>query len=271
MLMVVNWGIEAVKWKFSVATIYPVSFLQAFKAVFSGVSFSVTMPNRVGEYAGRMMYLPEGKRLKTISVTLIGSISQLLITLIIGVIGFIVIKDELLQAGLLSNIWYHFILFSIIAAMLVLIPFYFGITAVGKWIKRWMKNNRFLYLFESLETFNVQHLLILLLLSFLRYIVFFSQYFLLFSLFDVYVGAQVVWVVISVVFLTMAVIPSIALVELGLKGEISLQLMGLFTANSLGIILTSVTIWFINLIVPALIGSILILSIKVFKRKNEII
>src|SRR5215213_400782 len=49
-LMVVNWGIEAKKWQYSVASIYPLPFGQAFKAVLSGVSFSVTMPNRIGEY-----------------------------------------------------------------------------------------------------------------------------------------------------------------------------------------------------------------------------
>jgi len=58
LLIAVNWGLEAWKWMISVRTFYPVKFLQAFKAVLSGVSFSVTMPNRVGEYLGRIVYLP---------------------------------------------------------------------------------------------------------------------------------------------------------------------------------------------------------------------
>ncbi len=68
-------------------------------------------------------------------------------------------------------------------------------------------------------------------------------------------------------FLALAVIPSITLVELGVRGEISLQLIGIFAANNLGILLTSISIWFMNLIMPALAGSVLMLSIKVFKRK----
>jgi hypothetical protein len=48
-LIVVNWGIEALKWKLLVSTVRPVSFLSAYKAVLSGVSFSVALPNRVGE------------------------------------------------------------------------------------------------------------------------------------------------------------------------------------------------------------------------------
>ncbi len=75
----------------------------------------------------------------------------------------------------------------------------------------------------------------------------------------------------SLVFLTLAIIPTIAVVvEFGIRGEVCLQLVGLFTANSLGIVLTSATIWFINLIIPALAGSLLILSIKIFKRREEL-
>jgi hypothetical protein len=72
----------------------------------------------------------------------------------------------------------------------------------------------------------------------------------------------------SLVFLALAVIPSITLVELGIRGEISLHLIGIFAGNNLGILLTSVSVWFINLIMPALAGSLLILSIKIFKQKK---
>ena len=109
----------------------------------------------------------------------------------------------------------------------------------------------------------------LLLLSFLRYLVFIVQYYLLFVLFGVDASPGTVWSVISLMFLVMAVIPTIALVEVGLRGSISLQLMGLFTENSLGVVLASVSIWLINLVLPALAGSILIFGLKVFKRKHE--
>jgi hypothetical protein len=73
----------------------------------------------------------------------------------------------------------------------------------------------------------------------------------------------------SVVFLALAVIPSIALMEVGLRGEVSLRLVGLFSANSLGIGLTSVTIWFMNLILPALIGTLLLLNINLLSKNEE--
>lgn len=270
-LMGVNWGLEARKWQLSVLSIHRISFFKAFKAVLSGVSFSVTTPNRVGEYFGRMLYMPEGSRLKSISVTLVSSLSQLLVTFLSGTIGVIVLKDVLIRAGLVSEIGYRLILSGLGLMILVLLLFYLKVVVVERLVEKWMKNSAYLYLIQSLQTFNVQLLRQLLLLSFLRYLVFIVQYYLLFTLFNVELSVLTVWATVSVLFLAMAIIPTIALIEVGLRGEISLRLMGMFTFNSLGVGLTAITIWLINLVLPAIVGSILFLSIKVFKRKNEIV
>ncbi len=59
----------------------------------------------------------------------------------------------------------------------------------------------------------------------------------LFSLFDIDLSFIVVGSVVSTLFLILAVIPSIGMVEVGLREEISLQLMGMFTANALALVL----------------------------------
>ncbi|MEI6948001.1 lysylphosphatidylglycerol synthase domain-containing protein [Paraflavisolibacter sp. H34] len=268
-LMFVNWSLEAWKWKLSVATIYPISLARAVKAVLSGVSFSVTTPNRVGEYLGRMLYLPEGSRLKSISVTLVGSLSQLLVTFICGLAGFIFLRNELIAHGFFSPLAFRFAFWGLVAVIALLAMVYFQVAFLEQLLEKWVPRSKYLYLVQSLGAFDHPLLWRLLLLSFVRYTVFIVQYFLLFSLFQVAVPPGVVWCVVSVLFLAMAVIPSVALVEVGLRGEVSLQLMGIFSDNSLGVGLTSVTIWLINLILPAILGSILFLGLKVFKRKNE--
>ena len=76
------------------------------------------------------------------------------------------------------------------------------------------------------------------------------------------------WVV-SVSFLVMAVIPSVALIELAQRGKIITTVAGLFSANILGVGLATACIWFINLIVPAVAGSILIVGMKkIFRNKK---
>ena len=77
---------------------------------------------------------------------------------------------------------------------------------------------------------------------------------------------QAFWLV-TVMFLILAVVPTIALAEVGLRGQVSLELFGLFSSNKIAIIAAAAGIWFINLIMPALMGSLLMLSIKIFKNK----
>jgi len=265
--MVLNWGLEALKWQLSVATIHRLSFLKSFKAVLSGVAFAVTTPNRIGEYVGRMMYMPEGKRLKVIAVTIIGSLSQILVTLWLGVAGVIWFGKELISKWPYMEPWFWWIIAALIFVAGILTLFYFNVAAIERSIERRIKRASWLYLIEAIQDFGMQRLGVLLLLSLARYLVFAIQYVLLFRLFEVHVPVADLFWIISVVFLILAIIPSIALAELGVRGEVSLQIVGLLTTNSLGIILTSVAVWFINLVVPALAGSILILGVRLFKRR----
>ena len=270
-LMPLNWGIEAFKWKLSVQKIQQISFFTSFKAILSGTSFSVTTPNRVGEYIGRVLYMSEGNRLKAISLTIAGSMSQLIITLFMGCLGFIVLRKQIENAHLLTGGWLQIMIYGVFVTLLILTLFYFRLSWIIRWAERLPGIRKYAWLVKELEAFNATLLLQLLSLSALRFLIFIVQYYLLFRLF----GVDVTWLqglwAVSVSFLVMAVIPTIALfTDLGLRGEVSLKLLGLFSGNHLGISLASVSIWFINLIIPALTGSLLILSIKkIFKNNND--
>ncbi len=271
LLMFCNWGIEALKWQVAVRRVQEVGFMTAFKAVLSGVSFSVTTPNRVGEYLGRVLYMEEGNRLRAISLTITGSLTQLLITLLMGALGIVFLRANLATGNVLSIFWLDVILYGTLGALVLLTLFYFRLSWLVRHINRVGILRKFAWLVEALGAFNATLLVQLLSLSALRFAVFIVQYYLLFLIFDVSLSWWQCWWAVSLSFLVMAVIPTIALfTDLGLRGTVSLKLIGLFSGNALGIGLTSVSIWFINLIVPALAGSLLILGIrKVFRDKNE--
>jgi len=270
LLMLVNWSIETVKWKLAVQRIQRVDFITALKAVLSGVSFSVMTPNRVGEYLGRVLYMEEGKRLKAISLTIAGSISQLIVTLAMGFVALLILQKPILDNGMITAFWMKMMIYGVLVVVAILTLFYFRLAWLVRWVDRLPGSRRYAWLLESLEHFNATLLLQLLSLSTLRFIVFIIQYYLLFRLFDVDVSWWQGWWAVSLSFLVMAVIPTIALItDLGLRGKVSLQLLGMFSSNQLGISLTAVSIWFINLIIPAIAGSLLILSIrKIFKNKS---
>jgi len=270
LLMIVNWGIEAYKWMLCVQKIQRVKYITAFKAILSGTSFSVSTPNRVGEYLGRVLYMNEGNRLKAVSLTIAGSMSQLLVTLYMGTIGFFIVRKPIEKAALIPVGGLQAMIVGVLLALLVLTVFYFRLSWIIRWVDRLPRIKKYAWLLKGLEDFNATLLMKILSLSLLRFLVFLIQYFLLFRLFNVNVSWwEGLWAV-SVSFLVMAIIPTIALfTDLGLKGKVNLELIGLFSRNDLGIWWTSVSIWFINLIIPALAGSLLILSIKrIFKNNN---
>ena len=269
LLMIINWAIESLKWKLAISKIQKVSFAKAFMAVLSGVSFSVSTPNRMGEYLGRVLYMEEGNRLRTISLSIICSMSQLIVTLFMGVIGLIILMPRMNTSEFGSGLWVKVLLYGVIAVLVVLTVFYFRLSWLIKWIDRIPAMARYTYLVNAIESAHATMLLRLLSLSVIRFLVFGIQYYLLFRLFGVEPGWWQGFWATSVMFLVLAIIPTIALLEVVQRSTVALKIFGLLTTNELGIGLTSVSIWFINLIIPALIGSLLILGIKIFRNRNE--
>lgn len=271
LLMLVNWGLEAVKWRISVKPVQHVSVQTAFKAILSGVSVSISTPYRVGEYLGRILYMNEGNKLKAVSLTVVGSISQIMVTMAMGLLGLLFMADELAAQHILSPLWIKMIASGVCMVLVILTLFYFKLSWLVKRIDQIPAIKKFTWLINALENFNATILFRLLSLSVIRFLVFILQYYLLFQFFGVSVSFGQALVSISLMFLVMAVVPTIALfTDLGLKGEISLKLIGIFSTNGLGITLTTISIWLINLVIPALAGSLLILSVKkVFNNRNE--
>ena len=84
-------------------------------------------------------------------------------------------------------------------------------------------------------------------------------------------NVEIYWIdafwVISILFLVLAIVPSFAIADLGIRGKFSTELLSIYSVNTVGILGTTFGIWFINLFIPALAGSVFILGIKIFKNK----
>ena len=267
-LMFVNWSLEALKWKISVQSVQPISFFRSLKAIFSGVSFSVTTPNRTGEYLGRVLYMDDGNRLKVISLTILGSISQLIVTILFGLLGLLILQFDIDKLNLPG--WLQWIKNIGVAGgvfgLIFLTVFYFRIGWLVKWIDKIPAIKKYIWLINELEKADTTLLLRLLSISLLRYLVFATQYFLLFRFFGIDVNWWQGFWGISIVFFIMAIIPSIELFEVVGKVFVTQEIFAIFTANTLAIGFVPTTIWFINLVIPAAIGSLLIIGIKFFKK-----
>ncbi|HET9057705.1 MAG TPA: lysylphosphatidylglycerol synthase domain-containing protein [Chitinophagaceae bacterium] len=272
LLMFLNWGIEARKWQLLVRPLQPISFLRAFYSVLSGVSFAINTPNRIGEYGGRVLYMKEGNRAKAISLAILGSASQLIITLVLGIGGLLYLKNlnifsTTTSGNTLSILWFSILLYGALLATIVTLIFYFRLSGIVKWMEGISGMAKWVSYIRALNKFDTSYLLHILFLSFVRYLVFANQYLLLMDVF----GVEIYWWqgfwVISVLFLILSVVPTFALSELGIRGKVFIFLLDSFSKNYVGIISCTVGIWILNLVIPALIGSLLILGIKMFSRR----
>ena len=269
--MLVNWGIEARKWQLAIRTIQVISFRKAFKAIFTGTTLAFFTPNRMGEYMGRILYIDDGKRIKAISLTIVCSMAQLLVTLVAGITGLLFLRNHLVSRSASDSIgpWIDFSVVFIAVVVLVLAILYFRLGWITKLVSRTPRINKYVAYVNVLDNFNATVLLRILSLCLFRYTVFVLQYFLFFQLFKVEINWWQTFWSISVVFLILAIVPSIALLtELGIRWKASIDLVALFSSNVTGILATSLAIWLINLVIPALIGSLLILGIKFFKKQE---
>ena len=270
LLMFLNWGIEAKKWQLALSKSGKISFITSVKAIFSGTTMAFFTPNRIGEYMGRMLHLQKKNRLPSIALTVVCSISQLLVTFIAGTIGLFILKEKIAGQYNYPNVifWINLLLYVVAAASIVLTLFYFRLAWMVKWIDRMPKISRWLRHIRPVEDFNATILMRLLSLSVARYFVFIAQYFLLFNVFGVELGWwQSVWSG-SVVFRVIAIVPSVAaLTELGVRWTTSIEVLHLFSLNTAGILAVSLAAWIINLVIPALIGSLLIFGLKFFNNR----
>jgi hypothetical protein len=273
-LMPVNWGIEAFKWKLALRPAGGIRFADAFRAIFAGTTLASFTPNRMGEYLGRILFVKEGKRLESISLTIVGSMAQVLITLLVGMAGLLYIRPYLHDLhdqggnGLRWELWLNVLLGLVFLAWVSLTIIYFRLSLVLGILRKIPGLGKYIGYIKILENFDATILLWILFLSFGRYLVFIVQYGLVFPVFGVFLGIGQLWGGVSVVFLVMAVVPTFTfLTELGLRWEAGIQILQLFSINTVGIFAASFAIWLINLIIPALIGSLLILRIKFFKSK----
>lgn len=271
LLMFLASVVEARKWQLLVKDIQRVSLGRAVRAVFAGQAVGFNTVNRVGESAGRVIFLGEGNRLRGILLSVVGSMSQIIVTFVFGIFGLLYLRYQVLDNSHhlegLSLVWLDALTYTISIGILLGILLYFRLSSLIQLLEKipFIAKHRFFV--QKLENLHWRELTGILFLSASRYVIFLVQYALLLQVFEVEMHWFDAAAMVSVMLLVLAIVPTIALAELGFRGKISLLLFGLFSTNMLGIIATVAGIWIINLIMPAVIGSLFILGIRLFRNK----
>lgn len=264
LLMPLNVMLEGGKWKMLAGSAQRLSYADAVKSVLGGIALSLITPNRIGEYPGRIVYLKRQNTVRLISVSFLGAFAQFITLFLAGLAGLIWYNISY------PGMWQAIILSGTLTATIIIIFLYLKFESWSPYIERlkWLK--RFGAYSQLLQRFTVTEELTVLLFSMCRFAVYTAQYLALMR----WMNISLPWLdgamLASLFFWAMAIIPSIALAELGVRGSVSLFLFGHVTSNSAGVLSATIMLWCINLIVPATLGCLLLLKLRLVKTNEPL-
>ena len=263
LLMLANWGLEAIKWRLIIATAERISVPRAFMATLAGASVSLVTPNRTGEFVGRVMFLRPETRIGASALTLLGNISQVLVTLVVGCVGLAGMQWTALPLPVpagwgTSAIVFLSVLLSIAGATLFLHP---GLLRQVLDLVPLLR--RFDHHFGALSEQRSSTLVLVLFLSLLRYAVFVLQFLLLLGLFGTAPSMADGLLAIPVIFLLTTITPTIMLTELGVRAGVAVALLVPLGAAAEDATWATTLLWSINVLLPAVIGSVILLLARI--------
>ncbi len=244
---VINWFFEVFKWKTLVSSVQNISFFQAFKQSTSSLTASLLTPNRIGEYGAKAIYYAAYQRKRVMFLNLIGNLSQMLITVAFGLIGFIILYDQFTFAidFQIKTIYLFVILFILIAL-----------------IFNQFKKNIIPNIIIYFKQIPISDLIKSIQFSLFRYLIFSHQFYFLLLVFGVKIDYFTAIGAICSMYFIASVIPSFVVFDFIVKGSIAISVFGLFDVPEIIILSITTLMWLLNFALPAIIGSYFVFTFE---------
>ena len=266
LLLPLNWGLEARKWQLLAAPIERLSYGKAFKAVVVGVTLGVITPNRLGDYAARMLLLKDRHRLKGIGGVLLGRLCQMHSTVLFGCAGLLYFMGAFYASG------YPFIVVGAVVTLVLAgaayTLFLYHTRLLLPLLEGYRPLRLLLPMVVVLQQYRPPVISHLLVLSALRYCVFTAQFVLLLRAAGAELPLPQYFAGVTATFLVKSLLPSFSLLsDLGVREISAMHFFGLLKQPEAMVLSASVFLWLINIAVPAVAGLLFLFQLKLFKAR----
>ena len=240
---VANRYLEILKWQNLASFIHPISVGEASKQVLGALTAGIFTPNGLGEYAGKALFFKKEQTKQVIFLNLICNGIQMILTIVFGIIGLLLIGYWKWSLGIIA-----------IAIVLIFTSFLSkNITIKGYSIQKlFHKINE---IPKKIHRKNIA-------LGILRYIVFSHQYYVLFLVFDVDLPYLTLIGSISAVYFLASSLPSFQFLDFAVKGSVAVFFFGKLGINEWIVIFISTLMWFLNVVLPVIIGAYFVMRFK---------
>ena len=260
-LSFLNWFFEILKWQLLVNFIKKINFKNATEQSLGALTASLFTPNRIGEYGAKAIYYTSHLRKRIMLVNLMSNLLQMSVTIILGLIGlsFYILKyDPEINYYKLAR----FFVFVLIAILLLS----FGITKSRLTIKG--------FAIEKIKVFVVEYpknkLVLGLVFSMIRYLIFSFQFFVLLQIFQVNLSYLNAMTIITAMYLLASIIPTIFIFDVIIKGSVAAYLFSVADINELIVLSIIIIMWLLNFVMPSLFGSYYVLRFNFSKSQDYI-
>jgi len=245
-----NWFLEIFKWKTLASIEKNLSFMDAFEQCLASLTTSIITPNRIGEYGAKALFFKKEKRKKIMLLNLVGNLSQLTATVFFGTIGLIFFIGNF-------NVIHPKLDFQNLSILIfvVAVLFLFRKNLQLKKIELYLKKIPKVVFIKTLG------------FSFLRYLVFSHQFYLLTILFGIDLDYFTTMNLVFCMYLMASIIPSLSVFDWVIKGSIAVWLFNFVGINELTIVTITTIMWVLNFVIPALLGSIFVLNFKLVEKE----
>jgi len=259
LLMPFNWITETWRWKLILHSLpLKLPYSKYLGGVLTGLSSGTFTPNRIGEMPGRLWAIPQGHRTKALVLTSVYSSLQLIVSLLVGGLSLMWLAPRF-SANLHTHGygWMLAGMGSVLLSVLIFILLYHSqkISFIKKYLPAFILTR-----ISSLEMHEPGTLYKILLITLLRYLIYASQYVLIIIALSPASAAWVLYPAVFVLLLLMSISPSMFLIDMGIRGSLSIFVLSQFGIADVASVLTVSLAWFINIVIPSLPGVYLFVS-----------
>lgn len=261
LLMLANWSIEALKWRFLLKKIEKISVLKAVESVFCGLTIAVFTPNRIGEYGGRVFFLSPRRRVPGLVAMGIGSVGQLVLTNVLGAISLTWFAFAFFKPSIWASVG---ILIGAIAFCSFFLTLFFNVSSLIRVLSRIKFLKRYDRFFQFFAGYIRKDLVKVFAYCTCRFAVFTSQYCIVINMFIPELPVLSIAMMVCILFFIQSALPSLDLLDVGVRTFTASFFFGYITNQGVAIIATTAFIWLVNLILPAILGAPFVFKLNFF-------
>lgn len=260
-MMLLNWFFEIVKWRFLIKEVEKISLWKATQSVFCGLTWAIFTPNRIGEYGGRILLLKPENRARGAVLMGVGLFAQLVLTSVFGALGIAWFVSEFLDTptSVKFGVWVLGIIYGLAFVLL-----YFNVHWIDYLVNKIKFLKRIQPFFDVLRDVTSSQLGRVLLLSLIRFSIFTSQYIILMLVILAEIALFPMVMMIFILFFVQSALPTLDIFDFSVRSFVASNLYAYITTQDIAVMAIVSFIWFVNLILPAIIGAFFVLNVNYF-------